>query len=169
MRYIHRFSLMLRKTDAPVDFPSLLLCKHIYGKWKIIIIFQYMQFRRHDRQACIRQMVDRKYMLDGKIVATNRSKATEQKIDSLQEFRETYGDAVVSQLTVKPNPPQYKDMNRIMPGVIMNFDGTVGILQSSMGRYNNMPQYYNNIKGGRVLVKRCVIFTQNSGIVFIPN
>ena len=60
-------------------------------------------------------MVDRKYMLDGKIVATNRSKATEQKIDSLQEFRDIYGNDAVSQLTVKPHPPQYKDMNRIMP------------------------------------------------------
>ena len=135
----------------------------------IIPVFQYMQFRRHDRQACIRQMVDRKYMLDGKVVATNRNKATEQKSDSLQEFRDANGDAIVSQLTVKPHPPQYKDMNRIMPGAIMNFDGTVGILQCSQGRYNGMPQYYNNTKGGRVLIKRCVLLTQNAGIVFIPN
>ena len=131
--------------------------------------FQYMQFRRHDRQACIRQMIDRKYMLDGKVVATNRNKATEQKSDSLQEFREAYGDVAVSQLTVKPHPPQYKDMNRIMPGAVMDFDGTVGILQSSTGRYNNMPQYYNNTKGEKVLIKRCVLLTQNTGIVFIPN
>ena len=138
-------------------------------KLKDIPIFQYIQFRRHDRQACIRQMVDRKYMLDGKVVAANRNKATEQKIDSLQEFRDTYGDTVVSQLTVKPHPPQYKDMNRIMPGAVMMFDGTVGILQSSTGRYNNMPQYYNNTKGEKVLIKRCVLLTQNTGIVFIPN
>ena len=51
----------------------------------------------------------------------------------------------------------------------MNFDGTVGILQSSMWRYNNMPQYYNNIKGGRVLTKRCTLLAQNAGIVFISN
>ena len=51
----------------------------------------------------------------------------------------------------------------------MNFDGTVGILQSSMWRYNNMPQYYNNTKGERVLIKRCVLLAQNTGIVFIPN
>ena len=137
-------------------------------KLKDIPTFQYMQFRRHDRQACIRQMVDRKYILDGKVVATNRNKAIEQKSDSLQEFRDANGDAIVSQLTVKPHPPQYKDMNRIMPGAIMNFDGTVGILQCSQGRYNGMPNYYNNTKGERVLIKKCVLFAQNAGIVFIP-
>ena len=128
-----------------------------------------MQFRRHDRQACIRQMVDRKYMLDGKVVAANRHKAREQKIDSLQEFRDANGNAIASQLTVKPHPPQYKDMNRIMPGAVMKFDGTVGILQCSQGRYNGMPNYYNNTKGERVLIKRCVLLAQNYGIVFIPN
>ena len=51
----------------------------------------------------------------------------------------------------------------------MSFDGIVGVLQGSTGLYNGMPQYYNNIKGGRVLIKRCVLLTQNTGIVFIPD
>ena len=51
----------------------------------------------------------------------------------------------------------------------MCFDGTVGVLQCSQGRYNGMPQYYNNIKGERVLTKRCVLLAQNTGIVFVPN
>ena len=108
-------------------------------------------------------------MIDGKVVAANRHKAIEQKIDSLQEFRDANGDAMVSQLTVKPHPPQYKDMNRIMPGAVMRFDGIVGVLQGSQGRYNGMPNYYNNTKGGRVLTKRCTLFAQNAGIVFISN
>ena len=103
-------------------------------------------------------------MLDGKVVAANRHKAMEQKIDSLQEFRDTYGDTVVSQLTVKPHPPQYKDMNRIMPGAVMRFDGKIGIMQSSM-----KPSYYNNTKGERVLIKKCTFLAQNTGIVFIPD
>ena len=60
-------------------------------------------------------------------------------------------------------------MNRIMPGVVINFDGIVGVLQGSTGLYNGMPQYYNNIKGGRVLIKRCVLLAQNTSIVFIPD
>ena len=51
----------------------------------------------------------------------------------------------------------------------MNFDGTVGILQGSQGRCNGVPNYYNNIKGERVLTKRCVLLAQNTGIVFVPN
>ena len=59
-------------------------------------------------------------------------------------------------------------MNRIMPGVVINFDGIVGVLQGSTGRHNGMPNYYNNTKGERVLIKKCVLFAQNAGIVFIP-
>ena len=56
-----------------------------------------------------------------------------------------------------------------MPGVVINFDGIVGVLQGSQGRYHGMPNYYNNTKGEKVLIKRCVLLAQNSGIVFIPN
>ena len=46
----------------------------------------------------------------------------------------------------------------------MNFNGKVGVMQSSM-----KPTYYNNTKGERVLTKRCVLLTQNTGIVFVPD
>ena len=51
----------------------------------------------------------------------------------------------------------------------MSFEGIVGVLQESQGRYNGMPNYYNNTKGERVLTKRCVLLAQNTGIVFVPN
>ena len=130
--------------------------------------FKLKQFRRHDRQSCIRQMVDRKYLLDGKVVATNRHKSIEQKSDSLEEFREAYGDAAVSQLTVRPHSPQYKDMARIMPGAVMDFDGIVGVFKGSSGRNNGTPNYYNSTKGARVLTKRCALLAKNAGMVFIP-
>lgn len=130
--------------------------------------FELKQFRRHDRQACHQQRVDRKYYLNGKQVATNRHKAIEQKSDSLQEFRESYGDTAVSQLAVKPHSPQYKDMTRIMQGAVMDFGGTVGVFQGSDGFHNGKPDYYKSAKGARVLTKRCVLLAQNTGIVFIP-
>ena len=46
----------------------------------------------------------------------------------------------------------------------MRFDCKVGVMQSSM-----KPNYYNNIKGERILIKRCVLLAQNTGIVFVPN
>ena len=130
--------------------------------------FELKQFRRHDRQACHQQRVDRNYYLNGKQVATNRHKAIEQKSDSLQEFRESYGDTAVSQLAVKPHSPQYKDMTRIMQGAVMDFGGTVGVFQGSDGFHNGKPDYYKSAKGARVLTKRCVLLAQNTGIVFIP-
>ena len=101
-------------------------------------------------------------------MATNRHKATEQRSDSLQEFREAYGDAAVSQLTVKPHPPQYKDMARIMPGAVMDFCGTVGIFQGSDGFHNGKPDYYKSTKGEKVRMGRCALLAQNAGMVFIP-
>ena len=130
--------------------------------------FELKQFRRHDRQACHQQRVDRKYYLDGKQVATNRHKAIEQKSNSLEEFHETYGDAAVSQLTVKPHPPQYKDMTRIMPGAVMNFCGAVGILLGSDGFHNGKPDYYKSTKEEKVRMRRCALLAQNAGMVFIP-
>ena len=125
--------------------------------------FELKQFRRHDRQSCIRQMIDRKYILDGKVVAINRHKAAEQKSDSLEEFREAYGDDAVSKLTVKPHPSQHKNMTRIMPGVVMDFNGTVGVMQSS-----GVGSFYKSTKGHRATPRKSVLLAQNAGMVFIP-
>ena len=125
--------------------------------------FELKQFRRHDRQSCIRQMIDRKYILDGKVVATNRHKATEQKSDSLEEFREACGDDAVSKLTVKPHPSQHKNMTRIMPGAVMDFNGTVGVMQSS-----GVGSFYKSTKGHRATPRKSVLLAQNAGMVFIP-
>ena len=125
--------------------------------------FELKQFRRHDRQSCIRQMIDRKYILDGKVVATNRHKATEQKSDSLEEFREAYGDDAVSKLTVKPHPSQHKNMTRIMPGAVMDFNGTIGVMQSS-----GVGSFYKSTKGHRATPRKSVLLAQNAGMVFIP-
>ena len=51
-----------------------------------------------------------------------------------------------------------------MPEAVMDFDGKVVVMQSSM-----KPSYYNHTKGERILTKRCVFLTQNTGIVFVPD
>ena len=124
--------------------------------------FELKQFRRHDRQSCIRQMIDRKYLLDGKVVAANRHRAIEQKSDSLEEFREAYGDDAVSKLTVRPHPPQHKDMTRTLPGAVMDFDGRVGIMQSSI-----VGQFFKSTKGYKATPRKSVLLAKNTGLVFI--
>lgn len=108
-------------------------------------------------------MIDRKYILDGKVVAINRHKAIEQKSDSLEEFREACGDDAVSKLIVKPHPSQHKNMARIMPGAVMDFNGIVGVMQSSV-----VGSFYKSTKGHRATPRKSILLAKNTGLVFIP-
>lgn len=128
-------------------------------------MFEIRQFRRHDRQAVHQAMLDRKYYLDGKLVATNRHKATEQFSDSLEEFVAKGGD--VSQLVVKEHKPIYKRQDRWMPGSIVSFDGTVGVLDHSQGFHNGKADYYFNAKGERFLSKKCALLAHPTGLVVV--
>lgn len=48
--------------------------------------YELKQFRRHDRRALHKENMSRVYTLNGKKVATNRHKATEQTADSWKSF-----------------------------------------------------------------------------------
>ena len=141
-----------------------------------------MQFRRQDRQCCNAEMTDRKYYLDGKLVATNRHKRTDQKTDSLDEFRKTHTQKEMSQLTVKPHPPQYKDRERIMPGAVMQYEEKLTkkqiaegktplikkfVLSKSEGRHNGTPDTYISTDKQKYRANRCATINHNSGLVFV--
>ena len=131
--------------------------------------FLVYQYRRHDRQACIRENVDRKYYEDGKLVATNRHKREEQKSDSLEEYRETHSQAYISELTVKKHTPEYKDKDRVMPGALMK-DITTGrlfVLNNSQGKHNGKVDYYISTDMTKHLAKRCQSVRYNSGLVYV--
>lgn len=110
------------------------------------------QFRRQDRQCVHAENVDRKYYDNNKVVAVNRHKRTEQKKDSLEEYRKTHTEQDISRLKVKPHPPTYKNRNRIMPGALMccvirNKEQEIiskrfFILHHSQGNHNGKPDYY---------------------------
>ena len=127
-----------------------------------------MQFRRHDRQACHKANIARKYYdTDGKLVATNRHKAMEQKTDSLEEYRTTHGEKAVCQLTVKPHPPAYKDMFRVMPGSLLaDNSGNTFTLMRSDGKHNGIADYFVDTQGIKHLAKRCILLQKNQGIIF---
>lgn len=133
-----------------------------------ICYYQFGQFRRHDRQACHKQNINRVYLLDGKAVATNRHKAIEQKVDSLEEFRSAHSHEEVSRLIVKEHSPEYKRMNRIMPGAMLLHNneidvllGTVGTEKSKTGR---VPSYAVFLGGIKERYKKCVPLQQNRGL-----
>lgn len=136
--------------------------------------YRMVQFRRHDRQACHQQMLDRKYRLHGKVVATNRHKAMEQKTDSLGQYRanllkehsEAQVQAILSKLVVLEHPARYKDMQRPMPGSVFVCGNSIAVMQRSEGRHNGTPDYYHDTSGNRYRATKCKFTQNNTGIVF---
>ena len=136
-----------------------------------------LQFRRHDRQACNQEMLNRKYMLDGKVVATNRHKAFEQENISLDEYRDVLtqriGDkgatAIISQLKVKEHPPRMKNMHRSLPGSIFVDiqDGGTYVMQGSKGFHNGKPDYFVDVAGKKHLASKCKFIQNNTGLRLI--
>lgn len=133
-----------------------------HGAVKHMEQYKVRQFRRHDRQACHQQRLNREYLKDGKTVATNRRKAFEQKAPSLSEYAGS-----TDCLTVKPHKPIYKRLDRIMPGAIFSTAGAYKVSVASQGSYNGLPQYYIFADGERATPRKCTIMLQNTGLVFV--
>ena len=135
---------------------------------KTIIPKQYYtikQYRRHDRMACKQEMLDRKYYLDGKVVAANRHKAFEQKTMSLDEYVANGG--ITSNLTVLTHKPTYQRPNRIMPGSIFLVENERKVLHASRGLHNGKPDYYAFEDGTKATPKQSKNILKNSGLVFV--
>lgn len=123
--------------------------------------YHIQQFRRHDRQACHQQRLNRVYLLDGKPVATNRHKATEQKTPSLEEYT-----GAKDNLTVKPHHPIYKNMNRTLPGALISANGKLKTLAASTGVYKGNPAYYHFADGSQARFHQCTKIQNNKGLIF---
>lgn len=139
------------KVEQPMETPHLL-----------------MQFRRHDRQACHKANIARKYYdTEGKLVATNRHKAMEQKSDSLEEYRLIHSKEDISSLNVKTHMPQYKELHRIMPGsTLVDGKGKVFILSRSDGRHNGKVDYFIDIRETKHPARKCTQLQNNKGLQF---
>lgn len=135
------------------------------------------QFRRHDRQACHQEMLNRKYYRDGKLVATNRHRACEQTAPALDEYvaelRENMDEAEVlstlSKLTVKPHPPRMKDTERALPGCLFCDErrNEIYVLQGYKGKHNGQPDYFVDTNGVKHLANKCRITNKNTGLRFV--
>ena len=127
--------------------------------------YDIRQFRRHDRQACQQANIVRKYIdVSGKVVASNRNKAMEQKTDSLVEYRTNHSEAEISQLRVKTHYPQYKDVSRPMPGSLALHNGKVFVITASDGRHNGSVDYYIDEHGEKHSARKSKILTNNTGL-----
>lgn len=134
--------------------------------------FEIKQFRRRDR-ANIHRQTERIYKLDGKTVAKNRRKRTEQKDNSLAEWYEISvekhgkreADRMRSQLDVIKSTRSYNASGRMMPGTVFTYQGKRHVMTGQLagGKYlraegcgkKNFP------------VGDCEVISQNAGLVYI--
>ena len=124
------------------------------------------RFRRHDRAVVARQE-ERKYYLDGKLVAKNRNKRMDQKTNSLAEFRSANPNDV-GKLRVVKGAAKSKDPKRILPGAIFLVDGNYLVSQRSEGKHNGKPDYY--IFAGhpkKIRPQKCTFIAKGGGWQFI--
>lgn len=144
---------------ASLDVPPISTPMSFEG----IVRHDVVQFRRHDRQIN-RSYHDRKYYLEGVLVARNRHKRTSQTEDSLEEFAAVHPDKVPL-LNVVPAHYVRNDMKRIMPGAVFLFENKRYVsfgVQSKGSRFTSPL-----LEKGYVSVSKCQLVEQNSGLVFL--
>ncbi len=134
--------------------------------------YEIVQFRRHDR-ALIKYQYERVYLYNGKTIAKNRKKRTEQKDPSLedwyQEQKEEYGEkeaiSMCSKLTVKKSFRAYNDKDRTLPGAVFSYDGKRCVMrgQQTNGKYYKAFGYGDH----RFPRKECNVTANNAGLVYV--
>lgn len=138
------------------------------GKDRFVLpetVHKIKQYRRHDRRCCHQDNYNRKYLLDGKVVATNRHRAYEQTSVALDEYIANGGQT--DNLVVKEHKPTQRDRHRVMPGSLLMVDGKARVLKGSTGRHNGLPDAYIFEEGYKIKPSKCNKIQTNGGLVFI--
>ena len=138
-------------------------------------VYKIKQYRRHDRGYIHKANYGRKYYLDNVLVAINRHKALEQKEDSLEEYRnkliEEIGikeaKKIISKLICKEHKSVIKDINRVMPGALIESKGKIFNLKGTNGKHNNVINYYVSEEGIKYRYKTCSVVRRNEGIIIL--
>ena len=157
-----RESLAIEK-DHPEDAVCIALLGANITEYKDVSdTFELQQYRRHDRQR-VQAQRERTYYLDGKAVCKNRHKRTDQKDDSLEEFRAKH-PGNIGRLTAKKSTRHYNRMDRVFPGAIFIYQGKEHILT---GQRNGGAYYYAaGLAKNGVSSKMCRLVKQNTGLVY---
>lgn len=139
--------------------------------------YQIKQFRQHNRQKLYATR-ERTYKLNGKIVAKNRNKRTEQKDKSLKEFREdlakTYSKKevrqIISSLKVTPSKRYYKSEHKFEQGNAVKYKGKRYIVKANVNNGNYLYLYNYPLKNGKqqnIPARDVVLISNKKGLVFL--
>lgn len=134
--------------------------------------YRIKQYRRHDRQL-IHAQRERAYRLDGKTVARNRRKRTEQQGDSLHEWylktKALIGRAgarrLQKQMKVAPSTRYYKNPKRLMPGTVFIARGKRYVICGQLS--NGMYLRAEGCGTENFPIRDCRILRQNGGLVYV--
>lgn len=125
-------------------------------------IFNFKQFRRHNR-ANIKRQEDRKYYIGKVKVAVNRHKRTAQFFDSLEDLVNKEGVEILNKLTVNKAIRPKRTIKQIGMGDIVNYSSKHFIVKGSKGQYLGFigdDKYNKSIKKSKLVMK-------NTGMVCI--
>jgi hypothetical protein len=123
-------------------------------------VYQYKQFRRHNR-ANIHAQIERNYYLDRKKVATNRNSRTGQVLDSLKDLVTKQGIFILNKLTAKKGYRRYRSIKLFNMGDIVLFGKKRQVVKGYTGTllgFINQPKYSFPMKQTDLILK-------NQGIV----
>lgn len=162
--YLKRFAAL--QFDGSVDNFSTNMPIHVLEQQLPNVPYELKQFRRHDRRALNNENMSRVYTFNGKMVATNRHKATEQTTDSLEEFRQRQPNDVCN-LKVKEHHPTYRNMNRNYPGSVFLVGNQVHVMQGIAGSKDGEATTYKDTNANSIAAGKCKFVAKNSGILFV--
>ena len=139
--------------------------------------YQIKQFRQHNRQKLYATR-ERTYKLNGKTVAKNRNKRTEQKDKSLKEFREslakTYSKKevrqIMSSLTVIPSERYYRSETKFQQGNAVKYKGKRYIVKANVNKGNYLYLYNYPLKNGKqqnIPARDVELISNKKGLVFL--
>ena len=139
-------------------------------KW--LVPYNIKQFRRQNR-AIINNQRERTYKLDGKVVAKNRKKRTEQKDDALADWyaKQKTGYTpekaleLLKSLKVIPSIRYKNDANRVMPGAVFIHNKERYVLSGQLSR----GQYFRALGDSKTNhpARDCQIISTNQGLVYV--
>ena len=181
--YAFRKDYKLEKThstDAYCVACSIITNPSITVK-KLNICYDIRQYRKHDRMACHKENIDRKYSLDDVVVAKNRHKRYTQKEDSLEQYRQKlvakYGEKeakrIISRLKVEKHSPEYKSKGKWPGGSLFLYNGRVKdkrgyhILDKYDGSDRGTPKCLMDYQEIRYGYKGCALIKKGRGLEFV--
>lgn len=149
-------------------------CMGINPEYSLPGTYKLIHYRRHSRNAVHANNYNRGYYNENnEKLCVNRNKATEQKSNSLAEYRSTHTEQEVSKLKVKDHKPDYVLRKEYTQGsrflyngkeyTLNSYDGTHTRKNKTTGEKERVPKYCISTSGEKLSYSKCCFVKHNGG------